>query len=112
MRFRGDSRSGDPLIAYSAPSSVRLYSSSPRFRRIASVDLPPEGGPEQQQQSPSHIRSGGGGFEVVDHAPERLIDAEQFALEQLARLLRYRSPSAARPCQSSMSQMYSWLLRM
>jgi hypothetical protein len=36
---------GEPWIAYSAPASVRLYSSSPRFSRIASVDLPPDGGP-------------------------------------------------------------------
>ena len=45
MRCSGDSCTGQPAIAYSAPASVWLYSSSPRFSRITSVDLPPEGGP-------------------------------------------------------------------
>ena len=36
---------GEPLTAYIAPSSVRLYSSRPRFIMMASVDLPPDGGP-------------------------------------------------------------------
>ena len=87
MRFKGDSRSGEPLIAYSAPSSVRLYSSSPRFSRIASVDLPPEGGPSSSSNRRPTSEPGRRRLEVVDHATERLIDAEQLALEELARLL-------------------------
>src|ERR1700731_1628423 len=74
MRFRGFSRSGEPRMAYSAPSSVRLYSSSPRFSRIASVDLPPEGGPSSSR-----------GLEVVNDTRQRLIDTKQLAPEQLAR---------------------------
>ena len=68
---------------------------------------------EQQQQSTADIGAGGGRLEVIDHARQRLVDAEQLALEQLARPhalggVRLR---AARPCQRSMSQMYSWLVR-
>ena len=36
--------------AYTAPSSVWLYSSMPRFSRIAIVDLPPEGGPSSSSR--------------------------------------------------------------
>ena len=45
------------------------------------------GRPEQQQQAPPDVGAGGGGLEVVDHARQRLVDAEQLALEQLARAL-------------------------
>ena len=40
---------------------------------------------QQQQQSTTDIRAGGGCFEVIHDATERLIDAEQFALEQFFR---------------------------
>ena len=53
-----------------------------RERRLAA-----RGRPEQQQQPPSDVRAGRRRLEVVDHATERLVDAEQLALEELARLL-------------------------
>ena len=87
MRFRGDSRNGEPLMAYSAPSSVRLYSSSPRFSRMASVDFPPEGGPSSNKQPSPHIGARRSRLEVIDHPTQRLIDAEQLAFEQLAGFL-------------------------
>ena len=43
---------------------------------------------QEEQQSPADIRSRSRGLEVVDDTPERLVDAEQFALEELAGLLR------------------------
>ncbi len=52
---------------------------------MARVDLPPDGGPEQQQQASADIGAGGGGLEIIDDARQRLIDAEQLALEQLPR---------------------------
>ena len=51
-----------------------------RQRRLAA-----RGRPEQQQQPAADIGAGGGGLEVVDDARQRLVDAEQLALEQLAR---------------------------
>ena len=101
---------GEPLIAYMAPSSVRLYFlQTPLFIMIASVDLPPDGGAQQQKQSTANIGTGRGPFKVVDHTRQWLVDAEQLALEQLPWGVRNPSPIspwAARPCQRNMSQMY------
>ena len=40
--------------------------------------------PEQQQQAASDFGTGGRRLEVIDHALDRFIDAEQFIVEQLA----------------------------
>ena len=74
-----------PASAYSAPSSVWLYSSSPRLSRITMRRLAARRRTEQQQQAPADVGAGGRGLEVVDDALERLVDAEQLALEQRAR---------------------------
>ena len=42
------------------------------------------GRPEQQQQAPADVGAGGRGLEVVDYALERVVDAEQLVLEELA----------------------------
>ncbi|MEJ0007185.1 MAG: hypothetical protein WDM77_12675 [Steroidobacteraceae bacterium] len=52
--------------------------------RIASVDLPPEGGPSSSSRRPADIRACGGGLEVIDDPRQGFIDAEQFAAEQRA----------------------------
>ena len=62
-----------------------------RQRRLAA-----RGRPEQQQQPPADVGAGGGGLEVVDDARQRLVDAEQLALEQLARALASRWRPAVR----------------
>ena len=85
-----------------------------RHRRLAA-----RGRTEQQQQASADIGARGGGLEVVDDAAERLIDAEQLALEQLLgagglRRCRCRCRSQCRcgggvflPNQLSMSHRYS-----
>src|SRR6185312_13951408 len=45
---------------------------------------------EEQQQPPAHIRARSRGLEVFDDARERLVDTEQLALEELARLQGFR----------------------
>ncbi len=90
-RFSGDSCSGEPCNAYSAPSSVWLYSSSPRFSRITSDDLPPDGGPSSSSSRRPTSEPGSRRLEVVDDAIERRVDAEQLAGEQR---LSASSPSA------------------
>ena len=68
---------------------------------------------QQQQQAPANIRAGGGGLEVFHDTRQRLVDAEQLALEELPCpcALGGVAAAAVRPCQRSMSQMYSWLVR-
>src|SRR5213082_106061 len=51
-----------------------------RQRRLAARGLP-----EQQQQPPADVGAGGRGLEVVDHAGQRFVDAEELALEELPR---------------------------
>ena len=72
-------------MAYSAPSSVRLYSSRPRLSRMASRGLAARGRAEQQQQPAPHVRAGRGRLEVVDDARQRRVDAVQLPLETARR---------------------------
>ena len=87
MRFRGrfaQRRSLDGVQRTLIGAAVLL---EPALEENGEGRFAPRWRPKQQQQPSSDVRSGGRGLEVIDHPPQRLIDAEQLALEELAGLL-------------------------
>jgi hypothetical protein len=51
---------------------------------------------QQQQQAPPDLGAGGRGLEIVDHAFDRFVDAEQVVVEQAAALLAMLVGDASR----------------
>ena len=89
-RFSGDSCIGEPLMRVQRAlvrAAVLLEAAlqQDRHRGLAAGRRA-----EQQQQAASDVGARRRGLEVVDDAPERLVDAEQLAPEEFARAARLR----------------------
>ena len=72
------------------------------------LDLPPEGGPSSSSRRRPTSEPARGRLEIVDDALERVVDAVEFARQELAA---QHAALSSRPCQRIMSHMYWWLVR-